>query len=76
VIAADLISAETSEGTMKFLLTIPVKRWRILTSKDVSMLLSISAIMVLAAVIAYLIAGIGFGYGGWDAPVLTGFGMK
>lgn len=32
VIAADLISAETSAGTMKFLLTRPVKRWRILTS--------------------------------------------
>ncbi|EAC2785492.1 ABC transporter permease [Listeria monocytogenes] len=76
VIAADLISAETSAGTMKFLLTRPVKRWRILTSKYVSMLLSISAIMVLSAVIAYLISGIVFGYGGWDAPVLTGFGMK
>lgn len=76
VIAADLISAETSAGTMKFLLTRPVKRWRILTSKYISMLLSISAIMVLSAVIAYLISGIVFGYGGWDAPVLTGFGMK
>ncbi|WP_252233412.1 ABC transporter permease, partial [Clostridium sp. DSM 1985] len=71
VIAADLISAETSAGTMKFLLTRPVKRWRILTSKYISMLLSISAIMVLSAVIAYLISGIVFGYGGWDAPVLT-----
>ncbi|MBC8922975.1 ABC transporter permease subunit, partial [Escherichia coli] len=60
VIAADLISAETSAGTMKFLLTRPVKRWRILTSKYISMLLSISAIMVLSAVIAYLISGIVF----------------
>ncbi|EUJ30307.1 bacitracin transport permease BcrB [Listeria floridensis FSL S10-1187] len=73
VIAADLISSETSSGTIKFLLTRPVARSRILTSKYLSLLLSISLIMVLAGVIAYLISGVVFGYGGWNAPVLSGF---
>ncbi|EMG28386.1 hypothetical protein LFLEISCH_05909 [Listeria fleischmannii subsp. fleischmannii LU2006-1] len=73
VIAADLISAEMSSGTIKFLLTRPVSRARILTSKYISLLLSISAIIVLSGLTAYLISGPVFGYGGWGAPVLTGF---
>lgn len=73
VIAADLISAEMSSGTIKFLLTRPVSRARILTSKYISLLLSISIIIVLSGIAAYLISGLVFGYGGWGAPVLTGF---
>ena len=46
VIVADLVSSESSGGTIKLLLTRPVKRWRILLSKYLAMLLSISFIVL------------------------------
>lgn len=73
VVAADLVSSELSGGTMKLLLTRPVKRWRILLSKYIALLLSISFILFLLAVISYVISGIVFGYSGWNLPLLTGF---
>ncbi|MBC1458018.1 ABC transporter permease [Listeria newyorkensis] len=76
VIAADLISSESGSGTIKFLLTRPMKRWRILTSKFISMMLSVSIILLASAIIAYAISGVVFGYGGWTAPILTGFDVS
>jgi ABC-2 type transport system permease protein len=76
VLAADLVSSEQSGGTIKLLLTRPVPRWKVLTSKYVALLLCISLTMVMTAVLSYLISGIIFGYSGWDLPVLTGFAEK
>ncbi len=73
VLAVDLVSAEYSEGTIKLLLTRPVRRWRVLTSKLFTLILFISLTMLSALIMAYLISGIIFGYGGWNLPVLTGF---
>lgn len=73
VIAADLVSAEMSAGTVKLLLTRPVKRWKILMSKYMALILSVSIIIFLFSVLSYLISGIVFGYKGWTAPILTGF---
>ncbi|MGC5326666.1 ABC transporter permease subunit [Brevibacillus sp. SYSU BS000544] len=73
VLAVDLISAEHSEGTIKLLLTRPVRRWKILTSKYITLLLFTSLTVLLALVMSYLISGVVFGYRGWDMPVLTGF---
>ncbi|QQZ08442.1 ABC transporter permease subunit [Heyndrickxia vini] len=73
VIAADLVSSEASGGTIKLLLTRPVKRWKILLSKYIALLYSISFIVLCVAILAYLISGIVFGYNGWDMPMLTGF---
>ncbi len=73
VIAADLVSSEASGGTIKLLLTRPVKRWRILLSKYIAMILSISFILLSVTIISYLISGAVFGYGGWNLPLLTGF---
>ncbi|AYA76622.1 ABC transporter permease [Bacillus sp. Y1] len=73
IIAADIVSSERSAGTVKLLLTRPVKRWKILLSKYVALLLSISIIVVLMGLLAYLISGVVFGFGGWKAPILTGF---
>jgi ABC-2 type transport system permease protein len=76
VIASDLVSSEHTLGSIKLLLTRPVKRWRILLSKYISLLLSISIIMAIVAVLSYLLSGIVFGYRGWDAPVITGFSAQ
>ncbi|WP_134699190.1 ABC transporter permease [Ammoniphilus sp. YIM 78166] len=76
VVAADLVSSERSAGTVKLLLTRPVKRWKILMSKYISLVLSVSFIVAIFGVLSYLISGIVFGYGGWKAPVITGFTVE
>lgn len=73
VLAVDLISAEHSEGTIKLLLTRPIRRWKILTSKYLTLILFTSLTVILALIMSYLISGVVFGYRGWDMPVLTGF---
>jgi ABC-2 type transport system permease protein len=73
ILAADLVSSEYASGTIKLLLTRPVARWRILLSKYLALVLSISLVMLITAILSYVISGIIFGYRGWDLPVLTGF---
>ncbi len=76
IIAIDLVSGEKTDGTIKMLLTRPIKRWKILTSKYIALLLSISIIIALVVSLTYLISGVAFGYRGFDAPVLTGFSIE
>src|SRR5690606_24981281 len=76
VVAADILSSEYGQGTIKLLLSRPVRRWKILLSKYVALILVTSLLLLIAGILAYLISGIVFGYGGWDMPVLTGFQMK
>jgi ABC-2 type transport system permease protein len=73
VVAADLVSSEHQLGTIKLLITRPVPRWKVLLSKYAALTLYVSLIVTATALFAYLIAGAVFGYGGWRAPVLTGF---
>ncbi|GKU81644.1 ABC transporter permease [Niallia sp. NCCP-28] len=76
IIASDLVSSEKSIGTIKLLLTRPVKRWKILMSKYIILILSVSFILFIFSLCAYVISGLFFGYGGWSAPILTGFTVK
>ena len=73
VIASDLVSSEHSLGSIKLLLTRPVKRWRILLSKYISLLFSISIILAIVGVLSFIISGLVFGFKGINAPVITGF---
>jgi ABC-2 type transport system permease protein len=73
VVAADVVSSEHSNGTIKILLTRPVRRWKILMSKLITLLMFVSMIILVMAILSYLISGIVFGYKGWGAPVLTGY---
>ncbi len=75
VIASDLVSSEYSLGSIKLLLTRPVRRWKILLSKYITLILAISFIIALAGILSYLISGLVFGYRGWQAPFLTGFSV-
>ncbi|WP_066308429.1 ABC transporter permease [Bacillus sp. FJAT-29814] len=75
VIASDLVSSEHSMGTVKLLLTRPVKRWKILLSKYITLCLAVSLIIAIAGILSYLISGAVFGYKGWGAPILTGFNI-
>ncbi|WP_428910509.1 ABC transporter permease subunit [Niallia sp. Krafla_26] len=73
VIASDLVSSEHSIGSIKLLLTRPVKRWRILLSKYLTLLLAISLIVAIVGILSFVISGLVFGYKGINAPVITGF---
>lgn len=75
VIASDLVSSEHSLGSIKLLLTRPVKRWKVLLSKYLTLCLAVSLIIAIAGILSYLISGLVFGYKGWGAPILTGFNV-
>lgn len=75
-VASDLISGERSGGTIKMLLTRPVRRWKILASKLIALTMFVSLIIIITILLAYLISGSVFGYDGWDMPVLTGFQVE
>ncbi|SFS61658.1 ABC transporter permease [Paenibacillus sp. BC26] len=72
-IASDLVSGERSTGTIKMLLTRPVRRWKILLSKLIALTFYVSLTVVVSAILCYLISGAVFGYSGWQMPVFTGF---
>lgn len=58
IIAGGIVAAEFSQGTIKMLLTRPVKRWKILTSKYLATMiyaLLLTAVLFIATVIAGLI---------------------
>lgn len=76
VFASDIVSSEFGQGTIKLLLTRPVGRARVLTSKLAALLLAISVSVFLGGVIAYALGGLAFGFRGWDAPILTGFRLS
>lgn len=76
VFAADIVSSEFSQGTIKLLLTRPVGRRRVLASKLAALLLAVSLTVLVGGVVAYLFGGLAYGYRGWGAPVLTGFRLS
>jgi ABC-2 type transport system permease protein len=73
VIGSDLMSSEHAGGTIKLLLTRPVRRWKVLTSKYLALMLYVSLTVLALSLFSYVISGLVFGYGGWKQPVLTGF---
>jgi ABC-2 type transport system permease protein len=75
-IASDLVSGERSTGTIKMLLTRPVRRWKILFSKLITLTLYVSLTLLTTAVLCYGISGLFFGYSGWGLPVFTGFAIN
>ncbi|WP_391205691.1 ABC transporter permease [Psychrobacillus sp. L4] len=73
VVAAGIVASEFSQGTIKMLLTRPVKRWRILTSK----LITVGIFAVLMTVVLFIV-GVISGYiffdsiGGKELEVVNG----
>ncbi|MGM9985866.1 MAG: ABC transporter permease [Bacillaceae bacterium] len=76
IVAIDIVSGERSDGTIKVLLTRPIKRWKILLSKYITVILSSSLVLFFVGVLSYLLSGIAFGYKGWTMPMLTGFEIQ
>lgn len=76
VVASDIVSTESQDGTIKLLLTRPVKRWRILLSKYLTLVLYTTITVLAMGVFAYVISGLFFGYHGIGAPMFTGFNLE
>ncbi len=73
LLASDIVSKESTTGTIKLLMTRPVPRWKILTSKLLALTILEMIVILLMAVIALGISYITFGHGGFREPVITGF---
>ena len=73
MLASDIVSGEASAGTIKLLLARSVPRWKILLSKYLALIILEITVLLFAFVISVVVSGFFFRYGGWTAPVATGF---
>jgi ABC-2 type transport system permease protein len=75
VLGSDIVSAESAEGTDKLLLTRPVRRWKILASKLVTLWIFATLTLLCGAILAYGISAIALPRVGWTAPTFSGFSI-
>jgi ABC-2 type transport system permease protein len=73
ILGSDIVSAENAEGTDKLLLTRPVRRWKILTAKLVTLWIFATLTLLLGSLIAYAVTAPVLPAHGWDIPTFTGF---
>ena len=73
VLGSDIVSAESAEGTDKLLLTRPVRRWKILTAKLITLWIFATLTLFIGAVLSYVVSAPFLPTGGWGAPTFTGF---
>lgn len=64
ILAGGMVSAEFSKGTIRLLLIRPHKRWKILLSKYISLLLLLLVLMLLVFVFSIVFSGIFNGFDG------------
>ncbi len=76
VLGSDIVSAETAEGTDKLLLTRPVRRWKILASKLVTLCMFATITLLAGGIIAYLVSAPVIPARGWDLPMFNGFSFS
>ncbi|HVR39876.1 MAG TPA: ABC transporter permease, partial [Thermoanaerobaculia bacterium] len=73
VLGSDIVSAENAEGTDKLLLTRPVRRWKILAAKLVTLWMFATLTLLVGALLAYCCSAPMIPARGWDAPMFNGF---
>jgi ABC-2 type transport system permease protein len=73
VLGSDIVSAESSEGTDRLLLTRPVRRWKILLAKILALMMFTTLTLALGGLFAWLISSIPLDPRGWGAPMFAGF---
>lgn len=73
VLGSDIVSAEHAEGTDKLLLTRPVRRWKILTSKLLTLWIFSTLTLFSGGVLAFSISAPFLPARGWTMPTFTGF---
>jgi ABC-2 type transport system permease protein len=75
VLGSDIVSAESAEGTDKLLLTRPVRRWKVLTAKLITLWMFATLTLFCGALLAYIVGSPFLPRGGWGAPTFTGFSV-
>jgi len=73
MLAADMVSGESTNGTIKLLLTRVVPRWKILLSKFIALVMLELVVLAFTLIASIIVAGLFFGFGGWLEPVTVGF---
>lgn len=73
VLGSDIVSAENAEGTDKLLLTRPVRRWKILTAKLITLWMFAGVTLLAGALLSWLVTAPVLPALGWDAPMFNGF---
>lgn len=72
VFSSDMVSGEYTPPTMKFLITQPVSRGKVLFSKFVALILSSTVIIMLIELLAFIIMGVIFKFGDMNYPIRVG----
>jgi ABC-2 type transport system permease protein len=73
ILGGDVVSAENAEGTDKLLLTRPVRRWKILSAKLVTLWLFSSLTLLSGGALAWAVTAPVLPVQGWDMPTFNGF---
>jgi ABC-2 type transport system permease protein len=76
MLGSDIVSAEHAEGTDKLLLTRPVRRWKVLLSKLITLWMFATLTLLSAAVLAWLVSAPILPLAGWGAPMFNGFRLS
>jgi ABC-2 type transport system permease protein len=76
VLGSDIVSAENAEGTDKLLLTRPVRRWKVLTAKLVTLWAFASLTLLVGALMSYAVTAPVLPAQGWDVPTFNGFQLS
>ena len=70
IIAAGIVAREFNSGTIKLLLIRPFKRWKVLLSKYLAVLLFALDALIILFVASFLVGGIFYGWSGVSQPYL------
>jgi ABC-2 type transport system permease protein len=70
IIGSGIVANEFSSGTIKLLLIRPSKRWKILVSKYITVIVYIVFMLILAFIFSFLLGGILFSFKGVNQPYL------
>jgi len=70
IIAAGIVAGEFNSGTIKLLLIRPLKRWKVLLSKYLAVLLFALDALIILFIASFLVGGIFYGFSGVSQPYL------
>jgi ABC-2 type transport system permease protein len=75
ILAADLVSSEFSQKTIKVLLTRSVPRWKVLLSKYIALIMMTTILIFIIGIISAVVSYLFFKQWGFNEPVVTGFSL-
>lgn len=71
ILITQIITDEYRYSTTNILITVPCKRWKILLSKVITMIILCVGIVVLTYIVSFIVGGIFWGYDSLDMSIVT-----